>query len=138
MSNLASRSATAFSAVVQVTDDVIRVVVPTAAGALKVVSTVGIVVGAVLTPVFAAWAFYSAGNRMNEHLHLLCDDLQTVLMHFIVALCNDLCEDIRIHDSDSSDDETSSEDEDWTGMYFFKYNHIDHSMCKKIDFFQVF
>jgi hypothetical protein len=65
----------------------------------------GIVVDAVLTPAFAAWAFYNAGNRMNAHLHVLCDDLQT-----IVRICNQYCENIPLPDSSSSDEKTSLEE----------------------------
>ena len=75
---------------------------------LRVASIAGIIVGAVLTPVTAAWSFYSSGKRMNQHLHLLCDDLQIVLTFFIMKICDEFVSQsiLSPSSSSSSDDET--------------------------------
>ncbi|CAF3935599.1 unnamed protein product [Rotaria sp. Silwood1] len=72
----------------KVADDAARLIIPSSSIALRAISIAGIVVGAVLTPVFAAWTFYYTGKRMNKHLHLLCDDLVIILAHFIISICN--------------------------------------------------
>jgi GTPase SAR1 family protein len=96
----------------KVADDAARFLVPTATGGLRAVSLACIVVGGVLTPVFAAWSFYSTGKRMDEHLHLLCDDLVVILQYFAVNLCNDCCRCIQLPRLPSSDKDSSSSDDD--------------------------
>lgn len=95
----------------QVFQHVLRVTAPAASGVLRVASVAGVVVGALLTPVTAAWSFYASGKRMNRHLHLLCDDLQTVFTYFILHLCDEWKQkDAPILSSSSSDEESSSSD----------------------------
>ena len=69
-------------------DDVIPIVVPASAAALRPASIVGIVIGTVMTPAFALWSFYSTGKRMNEHRHVLCDDLLVTSAYFVAAIYN--------------------------------------------------
>ncbi|CAM4755321.1 unnamed protein product [Rotaria magnacalcarata] len=57
-------------------------------GAYNAVGRTAIVIGAVLTPVFALWSFYSTGKRMNEHLHVLCDDLLVIAAYFLATIYN--------------------------------------------------
>ncbi len=66
---IAGESFVVLGAVGKVAGDAARVLVPTAAATLRAVSIASIVVGAVLTPIFAAWSFYSTGQRMTEELH---------------------------------------------------------------------
>jgi hypothetical protein len=96
----------------KVADDAARLLIPSASVALRAISITGIVVGAVLTPVFAAWTFYSTGQRMSEHLHLLCDDLLIILGHFIIAVCNDSHQHIQLATLSSSDEESSSSEDE--------------------------
>jgi hypothetical protein len=93
---IAGNSFVVLGAVGKVADDAARVLVPTAAATLRAVSITGIVVGAVLTPVFAAWSFYSTGRRMNEELHSICDDLVIILQYFAVDRCDDCCQNMQL------------------------------------------
>ncbi|CAF1380560.1 unnamed protein product [Adineta ricciae] len=108
---------TVTSTVVQVSDDALRLAVPTVAGALRVVSIVGVVASVIVMPIVAAWTFYNTGNRMNIHLHKLCNDFYHILNYFIVKVCNQTCEHIPAVDlsssSSSSKEETLPDDEDW-------------------------
>lgn len=70
------------------TNDAARFIIPTTAATLHAISIASIVVGAVLTPLFAAWSFYSTGKRMNKELHLICDDLVVILQYLLVDVCN--------------------------------------------------
>ncbi|CAF1099999.1 unnamed protein product [Rotaria sordida] len=103
----------------KVADDAARLIIPSSSIALRAVSITGIVVGAVLTPVFAGWTFYYTGKRMNKHLHLLCDDLVIILAYFIIAICNSCHEDRQLRvltfsneDSSFSNTDSSSSGED--------------------------
>ncbi|CAF3905086.1 unnamed protein product, partial [Rotaria sp. Silwood1] len=51
----------------KVADDAARLIIPSSSIALRAISIAGIVVGAVLTPVFAAWTFYYTGKRMTSN-----------------------------------------------------------------------
>ncbi|CAF4454963.1 unnamed protein product [Rotaria socialis] len=68
--------------------DVLWIAIPSSVAALRAISIAGIVIGAVLTPVFALWSFYSTGKRMNEHLHALCDDLLAIAAYFLATIYN--------------------------------------------------
>ena len=104
-SNTIGRLAMGAGITASVLDETLSIAAPAAIGALRGVSTAGIVVGAVLAPAYAAWAFYSSGKRMNSHLHKLCDDVQVVLIYFIAQVCND-CAPV------NSDSFSSDSDED--------------------------
>lgn len=93
-------------------DDVLRIAVPTSSAALRAASIAGIVVGAALIPVFGAWAYYHAGNRMNKLLHEICDDLYIVGAHFIAVIYNNHLETLSIYHNMSYNDEHSSSDEE--------------------------
>ena len=95
-------------------DDAARIIVPCSSVALRAVSITGIVVGAVLTPVFAGWTFYYTGKRMNEHLHLLCDDLVIILAHFIIAICNSSREGRQLPAIPSSNEDFSFSNADYS------------------------
>ena len=104
---------TAMGAIGQIFKDGIRMALPAAAGTLRVVTVLGIVLGAALTPVSAAWSYYSSGTRINEHLHLLCDDLQTILTFLIIQLCQQYqttTMSLSFDDNNSSTDHTDDED----------------------------
>ena len=112
-------AAVTLGAVGKVSDDAIRIAGVATSGALRAVSIVGIVVGVALIPLCAAWAFYSSGNRMNQHLHVLCNDLSIILEHFVTLLCNNCleklpasekCEGCR-QEIQSSESSSSSDDE---------------------------
>jgi hypothetical protein len=98
--------------IVSVSDDAARVIVPIAANSLRAISIAGIVVGIIFTPVFAAWSFYSAGKRMNKHLHVLCDDLVLILQYFVEKLCHDCSAEILPDILSSSKTDPLSSDED--------------------------
>ena len=85
-SNFLKQSMVVGGAVVQSVDDILRIGVSSTAGALRGLSIAGIVVGAVLIPVFAAWSAYSTRKRMKRHLHLLCDDLQFIFVYLIIRI----------------------------------------------------
>ncbi|CAF1000303.1 unnamed protein product [Rotaria sordida] len=91
----------------KVADDAARLIIPSSSIALRAVSITGIVVGAVLTPVFAGWTFYYTGKRMNKHLHLLCDDLVIILAYFIIAICNSCHEDRQLRVLTFSNEDSS-------------------------------
>ena len=110
--NLARKGLIIAGALGRVFDDGIRAVVPAASGVLRGLSIAGIVVGVVLTPIVAAWSFYSSGKRMNRHLHLLCDDLQVVSVYFIIHLCQQCCENKSLLTLLDSDEDSSSSDDD--------------------------
>jgi hypothetical protein len=55
---------------------------------------------------------HSTGKRMDEHLHLLCDDLVVILQYFAFKLCNDCCRCIQLPRLPSSDEDSSSSDND--------------------------
>jgi GTPase SAR1 family protein len=93
-------------------DDAARLVVPATSATLRSISMAGIIVGAVLTPVFAAWSFYSTGQRMDEHLHLLCDDLIIISKYFAINLCSEYCKNINQPVSASAENNISSSDDD--------------------------
>ncbi|CAF0924439.1 unnamed protein product [Adineta ricciae] len=100
-------------AAIRVSDDVIRATVPVAVGTVRAASVVGILTGAILTPVIATWAFVNTGKCMNNYLHQLCDDFQCVLQYFIANVCNQSCRHIQaMFDASFSNDEYSSSDED--------------------------
>lgn len=80
---------TVLGAVGKITDDAARLLVPATSGGLRAVSVSGIVIGAVLTPVFAVWSFHSTGARMKEHLHLLCNDLVIIIQYFAHNVCGE-------------------------------------------------
>ncbi|CAF2998308.1 unnamed protein product [Rotaria sp. Silwood2] len=82
------RTALVLGAIGKALDDVLPIVVPASVAALRAASIAGIVIGAVLTPAFALWSFYSTGKRMNEHLHVLCDDLLVIAAYFLAAIYN--------------------------------------------------
>jgi predicted nucleic acid-binding Zn-ribbon protein len=110
--NIARPTIVSLSIVGKVADDAARLVAPTTAAGLRTVSIASIVLGALLSPVFAAWSFYSTGKRMDEHLHLLCDDLVVILQYFAFKLCNDCCRSIQLPQLLSSDEDSSSSDDD--------------------------
>jgi len=76
------------------------------------VSIVGIAIAAALTPVFAAWEFYSTGKKIHRHLHLLCDDLQVVLTYFITHKCSQYYDNIQLSTFLPSDEDSPSSSED--------------------------
>jgi hypothetical protein len=86
--NIIKQSMVVGGVAVQSVDDILRIVAPSAAGALRGLSIAGLVVGVVLLPFFAAWSAYSAGKRMKRHLHLLCDDLQIIFVYLIIRICD--------------------------------------------------
>jgi GTPase SAR1 family protein len=110
--NVARHSFVVLGAIGRVADDAVRIVAPTATVTLRTVSIAGIVIGAVLTPVFAAWSFYSAGQSMNRELHSVCDDLVIILQCFIVDRCNDCFQNIKLPMCPPFDKDTSSSDKD--------------------------
>jgi hypothetical protein len=109
---IAGESFVVLGAVGKVAGDAARVLVPTAAATLRAVSIASIIVGAVLTPIFAAWSFYSTGQRMNEELHSICDDLVIILQYFAVDRCDDCCQKIQPSVLLPSHQDSSSSDED--------------------------
>jgi hypothetical protein len=110
--NIARHSFVVLGAVGRMADDAARIIAPTATVTLRTVSIAGIVIGAVLTPMFAAWSFYSTGQRMNQELHSICDDLVIILQCFIVDRCNDCFQNIQLPVCPPSDEDSSSSDED--------------------------
>jgi GTPase SAR1 family protein len=110
--SIAGNSFVVLGTVGKVAGDAARIVAPTATATLRIVSIAGIVVGVVLTPIFAAWSFYSTGQRMNEELHSMCDDLVNILHCFIVDRCNNCFQSIKLPVYPPSDEDSSSSDED--------------------------
>ena len=92
-------------------DGVVRITFPAVSGAVRGFSIVGIVLGAILSPIFAAWSFYSSGKRMNRHLHLLCDDLQIILVYLIIHMCSQRCENVSLPSPIPLDENSSPSDE---------------------------
>ena len=99
-------------AIAQLSDDVARAAVPLTSTGLKFLSIAGIVVTIVLTPAVAAWTFYHSGERMNQQLHLLCDDLQVILVYLVTHICQQYSGDVKIPIRASAVRESSSSDED--------------------------
>ncbi|CAF3651854.1 unnamed protein product [Rotaria sp. Silwood1] len=110
--SLAGLVITTLGVVGQLSDDFIRLTIPAAAGALKALSIAGIVIGAALAPAFAAYAFYDCGKRMNRHLHLLCDDLQVILVYFSIHVAYQCCNNIQLPTPSFSDEDSSLSDDD--------------------------
>jgi GTPase SAR1 family protein len=110
--NIARHSFVVLGAVGKVADDAARIIAPTATATLRTVSIAGIVIGAILTPIFAAWSFYSTGQRMNKELHSICDDLVIILQCFIINRCNDCFQNIKLPVCPPSDEDSSFSDED--------------------------
>lgn len=84
--NVTRVGVTAAGVIGNLADDAIRAAAPAAATTVRGLSIAGVVIGVFLTPITASWSFYSSGKRMDDHLHLLCDDLETVLAYFIAHL----------------------------------------------------
>ena len=110
-SRILSTTFTALGAIGQLFKDGIRMALPVASGTLSMVSLAGIAFGALLAPVAASWSFYSTGQRLNRHLHLLCDDLQTILAYLIIHICNPY-QPARLTMNSFSDDDRHSTSED--------------------------
>ncbi|CAF1374363.1 unnamed protein product [Rotaria sordida] len=114
---IVGRPATILGAIGKVLDSTIQIAVPASAAALRAASIAGIVIGVVLTPAFALWSFYSTGKRMDEHLHILCDDLHVIAAYFLAAIYNSHINITRLPEIVSFDtalsgaDESSSDEE---------------------------
>ena len=112
LGNVVKPTVTGLSIAGRVADDVVRLIVPAGAATLRGISIAGIVTGAVLTPIFAAWSFYSTSKRMDEHLHLLCDDLIYISQYFTINLCDEYCKNARQPGSVAVEGNRSSSDDD--------------------------